>query len=128
MKRYFIYTILGLIILFTGIKIGASAASRKYLGQFEPLRHLNISSEIDLQIRLLTLMSEGKSAEGNRMLLKWLEQNVCEMGAYKQSKYFTYDSDVIASILNAKRYVEDNKLVVSECSKRTFSAYSGLKK
>jgi len=128
MKKYFIYTVVGLIILFAGIKIGASSSSKRYLGQFEPLRHQNISSEIDLQLRLMTLMSEGRSAEGNRMLLKWLEQNVCEMGAYQQSKYFAYDSEVIMSIHNAKKYIERNKLSVGECSKRTFSVYSGLKR
>lgn len=128
MRRYFTLTVIGLVILFAGIKIGASAASKKYVAQFEPLRHQNIASEIELQIQILTLMSEGKSAAGNRMLLKWLEQNICEMGAYKQSKYFAYDSEVVTSVQNAKKYIEGNKLVVGECSKRTFSAYSGLKK
>ncbi len=124
MKKAFIYSILGLIILFAGIRIGASTASKKHLSEFEPMRHQNVATEIDLQVRLLSLMSDGKSADANRMLVKWLEQNVCEMGAYKQSKFFVSNTEVIASVLNAKKYVEDKKLPVGECSRKTFTSYS----
>lgn len=93
MKKALIYTLLGLTVLFVGIKIGASTASKTQLSEFEPLRHQNVAAEISLQVRLLNLISEGKSADANRMLVKWLEQNVCDMGAYKQSKFFMPNSE-----------------------------------
>lgn len=126
MRQIIIYSIMCIIALFIGIKIGGKATDNKVIREFEYLRHQNIATEIDLQVKLLHSISEGKYNDAENMLAKWLEQNVCEMGVYKQSKYFTPSADAPESISNAKKYIKNRKLTIGDCSKSTFSIYSGL--
>lgn len=124
MKKTIIYIFAGLFILFSGIVIGKKSIKNDHIKEFENMRHLSLASEINLQLNLLKLMTNDKSSDANKMLLKWVEQNICEMGAYKKSNFFTPNKEITAIIIKTKNFVEEKKLSVGECSKTTFTEYS----
>ncbi len=126
MKKTIIYTVIGIVILFAGIKIGASKSSHNQIKEFEIYRHQGISSEIDIQAKLLKLIIDNKSYEAKKVLTKWIEQNICEMGAYKQSKLFVNSEETTNSIINMKRLLYNNDIKLNECSNNTFTGYSSL--